>query len=129
MLFDFSGRLRENPQLLSLLGHYAQLAAPDPPAWQDRVMELDGADPREVTALHGELIAFDWVEQNAGHVRVRPDGSLAECYRVTTQGLREFRRITGQEVTDEPPEPPAKAPPGPPRRKKANAEPQPSSPA
>lgn len=82
MLFDFSGRLRENANLLALLGHYARLAAADRSTWQDRVMKLDVADPWEVTALHGELIAFDWVERNAGHVRVRPDGTLAECYRV-----------------------------------------------
>ncbi len=129
MLFDFSGRLRENARLLALLGHYARLGAADRDAWQDRAMQLDGADLREVTALHGELIAFDWVEQNAGHVRVRPDGTLAECYRVTAQGLREYGRVTGQEVVEEPPEPTAKAPSGPPRRRKAKPEPQPTSPA
>jgi hypothetical protein len=127
MLYDFAGRLRENPRLLALLGHYARLGVPERAAWQDRVMHLDGADPRELTVLHGELIAFDWVEQNAGHVRVKPDGALAECYRVTAQGLREYRRFTGEEVADELAEPEDKAPPRPPRRKKDRPETQTAS--
>jgi hypothetical protein len=117
MLYDFAGRLRENPGLLALLGALRPVGAPEREVWRDRVMHLDGADPREVTALHGELIAFDWVEQNAGHVRVKPDGTLAECYRATAQGLREYRRLTGEEVADEVADPEEKAPPRLPRRK------------
>ncbi len=47
----------------------------------------------------------------------------------TAQGLREYGRVTGQEVVEETPEPTVRVPPGPPRREKAMPEPQPSSPA
>ena len=33
------------------------------------------------------------------------DGTLSACYRVTQQGLREFRRLHGVEAADEQPEP------------------------
>lgn len=128
MLFDFAGRLRDNARLLALLGRYAEPAIPDQAAWRDRVMELDGADPREVTTLHGELIAFGWVEPNPGHVRVRADGTPGECYRATAHGLREYGRITGREVADETADAEEKAPPLPPRRRRVKSAPQTSGP-
>ena len=82
-MFDFSVRLRENAHLLALLSHYAQAGAEDRTAWQDRLMRVDGVEPQQLTTLHGELIAFDWVEQNTGDARWSPDGALAACYRVT----------------------------------------------
>ena len=117
-MFDFSRRLRENAHLLSLLTHYAQLGSGDRTTWQDRLMEMDGADPKQLTVLHGELIAFDWVEQNTGQAVFRPDGTLSACYRVTQHGLKEFRRIHGIEAVEEPPETAEKAPPRFARRKK-----------
>lgn len=122
-MFDFSLRLRENAHLLALLSHYARLGSEDRTVWQDRVMRMDGVEPRELTTLHGELIAFDWVEQNTGHARLAPDGTLAACYRVTAHGLREFRRIHGIESVEEQPEPTEKALPRVPRRKKEKQEP------
>jgi hypothetical protein len=121
-MFDFSVRVRDNPRLLTLLSHYARAGAADRTAWQDRLMELDGAEPREVTALHGELIAFDWIEQNTGHVSLRPDGALAACYRVTQHGLREFRRISGVEAVEEQPEVTEKPQSKFPRKKKEKLE-------
>lgn len=122
-MFDFSTRLRENAHLLALLSHYAQLGAEDRAAWQDRLMQVDGLGPKDLTALHGELIAFDWIEQNTGHVGFGPDGALSACYRVTRQGLREYRRIHGIEAAEEPPEPAEDARPKVPRRKKEKPEP------
>ncbi len=122
-MFDFPMRLRENAHLLALLSHYARLGSEDRTAWQDRVMRMDGVEPKDLTVLHGELIAFDWVEQNTGHARFRPDGTLAACYRVTANGLREFRRIHGIEYAEEHPEPAEKAHPRFTRRKKEKQEP------
>lgn len=85
-------------------------------------MQMDGAEPKDLTALHGELIAFDWIEQNTGHVSVRPDGALAVCYRVTQNGLREFRRICGLEAVEEQPEVVEKPQSKFPRRKKEKPE-------
>ncbi len=120
-MFDFSVRLRENAQLLSLLSHYARLGSEDRAAWRDRLMQMDGVEPAQVTALHGELIAFDGIEQNTGHAVLLPDGTLSACYRVTQNGLREFRRLHGIESTAEQPEPAEKPPPRFPRKKKEPA--------
>ena len=120
-MFDFSVRLRENAQLLALLGHYAQAGAEDQAAWRDRLMRLDGVGPEQLTALHGELIAFDGIEQNTGHAVLLPDGTLSACYRVTQHGLREFRRLHGVEASDEQPEPAEKPQPRFPRKKKEPA--------
>lgn len=115
-------RLRESARLLSLLSHYARAGSGDRAAWQDRLMAMDGVEPRELTALHGELIAFDWVEQDTGHVGLRPDGALAACYRVTQNGLREFRRVSGLEAVEEQAESAERPPPRFPRKKQEKPE-------
>jgi len=71
-----------------------------------------------MTALHGELIAFDGIEQNTGHAVLLPDGTLSACYRVTQHGLREFRRLHGVEAVDEHTEPAEKPQQRFPRKKK-----------
>lgn len=122
-MLDFPKRLRENAQLLALLSHYAQLGSVDRTIWQDRLMQMEGVEAKELTVLHGELIAFDWVEQNTGHAVGRPDGTLSGCYRITQNGLREYRRIHGIEAVEEP-EAIDKAPPRVPRKKKEKKEPE-----
>jgi hypothetical protein len=126
-MFDFSTRLRENAHLLSLLSHYAQIGAEDREAWQARLMQMDGLAPKDLTALHGELIAFDWIEQNTGHASFGPDGVLSACYRVTRQGLRDYRRLHGIEAAEEPAEPTEDTRPKFPRRKKDKPEPAPAA--
>lgn len=117
-MFDLSVRLRENAHLLSLLSHYARPGSEDREAWRDRVMTMDGVGPEQLTALHGELIALDAVEQNTGHAVLLPDGTLSACYRVTPAGLREFRRLHGVEAAEEQPAAAEEPRPRPPRRKK-----------
>ena len=121
-MFDFSVRLRESAHLLALLAHYAQAGAEDRTAWRDRLMRMDGVEPQQLTTLHGELIAFDGIEQNTGHAVLRPDGALAACYRVTPHGLREFRRLHGIEAGEVQPEEAEKPPPRFSRKKKERAE-------
>jgi hypothetical protein len=116
-MFDLSARLRANAHLRTLLSHYARLGSEDRAAWRDRVTRLDGVAVEQLTALHGELIAFDGIEQNTGHAVLRPDGTLSACYRVTQAGLKEFCRLHGVEAVDE--EPGAvEQPPGRPRGKR-----------
>lgn len=78
------------PGLLDLLNHYAGLAQPDRHAWQDRLMEQGDLAPRDLTRLHGELIASGYIEQNTGHTLPNRPG-VAACYRITTAGLRALR--------------------------------------
>ncbi|MBM4012974.1 MAG: hypothetical protein FJ286_16685 [Planctomycetes bacterium] len=120
-LLDFPRRLKENAHLLALLSHYAQLGSEDRTVWQDRLMQMEGIEAKQLTVLHGELIAFDWIEQNTGHAVGRPDGTLSGCYRVTQNGLREYRRIQGIEAVEEP-ETSEKSPPRIPRKKKEKNE-------
>ena len=54
-MFDHSQRLRENPHLLFLLSHYAQLVTEDRATWQDRLMQMDGVEPKQLSALGSVL--------------------------------------------------------------------------
>lgn len=118
---DLVVRLQDNPHLLDLLAHYARPGSGDREAWRDRVMNMDGVVAERLSALHGELIALDAVEQNTGHAVLLPDGTLSACYRVTPAGMREFRRLHGVEAAGKPPEAAETPPPRPPRRKKERA--------
>ncbi len=121
-MLDESQRLRENPQLLSLLSHYAQMGAEDRATWRDRVMQMEGMEPKQLSVLHGELIAFDWIEQNTGQAICRPDGILSACYRITLNGLREYRRFHGVEIADESVPTAEKSPPRFSRKKKQKSD-------
>jgi len=90
-MFDEFERLCQTQPLLHLLGHYAELGAGDRETWQDRLMALDGVAARELSRLHGELIAYGWVEQNTGTTPVLKPGVAACCYRITSAGLKTFK--------------------------------------
>ena len=72
--------LTASDALRDLLAHYAGRAAPDRQAWHDRLMRLDRCEPRDLSKLHGKLIAFGWLEQNTG--------VLPSCYRATRAGMK-----------------------------------------
>jgi hypothetical protein len=86
-------RLRDTPELFSLLGHYAGLVGPDRQAWHDRRMDLDGCEPRQLTRLHGELLAYGWLEQNTGVVSAPRKGEAPGCYRVTRAGIKALEQV------------------------------------
>jgi hypothetical protein len=119
-MFDDSQRLQENPHLLALLSHYAEQGSENRATWRDRLMQMDGVSALDLSKLHGELIAFDWIEQNTGQAVLRTDGTLSACYRFTLNGLREYRRVHGLEVEVE--EVPEKPQPRFARKKREKAE-------
>jgi hypothetical protein len=121
-MFDDSVRLRENPHLLALLSHYAELGSEDRATWRDRLMEMEGVAPKQLSALHGELIAFSWIEQNTGLATPGKDGINSSCYRVTPHGLRTYRGVHGAETEVEDAEAPEKPQPRLPRKKKEKSE-------
>jgi hypothetical protein len=90
-MFDEFERLCQTPPLQALLARYAEAGKADRTAWQDRVMEVDGLAGRDLSRLHGELIAYGWVEQNTGATPALKPGVAAACYRVTPAGLRAYR--------------------------------------
>jgi hypothetical protein len=95
VVYDEPDMIDPDGPLFGLLRHYAELGLADRESWRDRVMELDGAGAKELSRLHGELIALGWVEQNTGATPVLKPGVAAACYRVTTHGLRAYRQTTG----------------------------------
>jgi hypothetical protein len=121
-MLDSSLCLQENPQILALLSNYAQLGTEDHETWRDRLMQMDSVAPKQLSVLHGELIALDWIEQNSGQAIPLKDGTLSACYRITPQGLREYRRFHGIECVVVGSESPQKSKPKFPRKKKAEPE-------
>src|SRR4051812_18530558 len=99
-MFDELQRLRDRVTLNRLLTHYTDLGAADRQLWQDRVMALDGVEAKELTGLHGELIAHGWVEQNTGVPPALRPGAVPGCYRVTAAGLRALRQAQAPEADD-----------------------------
>jgi hypothetical protein len=96
-MFDELDRLREAAELHTLLTQYADLAGPDRQVWQDRRMALEGCGRRDLTKLHGELIAYGWIEQNTGVVPVARLDEAPGCYRVTPAGLRALKQVLVEE--------------------------------
>jgi hypothetical protein len=107
MLFDELERLREAEELRRLLTHYGQVGAADREAWQDRLAELDGVAAKGLVGLHGELLAYGWLEQNTGVTARGKPGAVAACYRITPAGLRALRLAQTRRAADE--EDPAEA--------------------
>lgn len=91
-MFDELQRLREAKELFDLLSHYAELGAADRQVWQDRRADLDGVEPRTLIKLHGELLAYGWLEQNTGSTPVLRPGIAANCYRITPSGIRALKQ-------------------------------------
>ncbi len=89
-MFDFLERLQNSPKLLQLFNHYATLGKTDPQAWHPRLMVMEGDESVDMAKLHGELIAYDFVDQNTGN--------LPCCYRLTRAGQKALRQI---ELTQE----------------------------
>jgi hypothetical protein len=84
-------RLRDEEPLRRLLAHYVDLGADDRAAWQDRLMELDDLQPPALARLHGELLAYGWLEMNVGAPPALGTGVVPSCYRATGAGRRALR--------------------------------------
>jgi hypothetical protein len=79
-------RLRNTPHLRELLGYYANREA-----WTNRLMQMEGVEPKELVKLHGDLIAFEWAEQNTGQT--------PNCYRITRAGQQALEQVQVPEGT------------------------------
>ncbi len=97
-MFDELERLRDVKELFDLLTHYQDLAAADRQVWQDRLAEMEGVEPRHLVKLHGELLAYGWLEQNTGLTPSLRPGAAAGCYRITTAGIRALKQARTQAV-------------------------------
>ena len=97
-MFDELQRLRDAKELFDLLSHYAELGAADRQIWQDRRADMDGVEPRALVKLHGELLAYGWLEQNTGSTTLLRPGTAANCYRITLSGIRALKLARTPEV-------------------------------
>jgi hypothetical protein len=97
-MFNELERLRDSTDLFDLLAHYAGLTGPDRQVWQDRRMQQGENSPRSLAHLHGELIAYGWLEQNTGLTPILRKGEAPSCYRITTAGLRALKQVKAGEV-------------------------------
>lgn len=83
--------LKGNENLSRLLSHYASAGAAARETWQDRVMELEGADRQGLVKLHGILLAHRWIDQNTGSVSPLQPGVVRQCYRITAAGFKALK--------------------------------------
>lgn len=97
-MFDEMERLRDVKELAALLRHYQQVGEADREVWQDRLDELDGVEARQLVKLHGELLAYGWLEQNTGLTPVLRLGTAASCYRITSGGIRALKQVRMMEM-------------------------------
>ncbi|MHB1426856.1 MAG: hypothetical protein ACYC3I_27175 [Gemmataceae bacterium] len=108
-MFDELDRLRDVKELFALLRHYQQAGQADREAWQDRLAEMDSVEPRQLVKLHGELLAYGWLEQNTGLTPPPSSPSnlggdkgggraVAGCYRITVAGVRALKQVRTQEM-------------------------------
>jgi hypothetical protein len=92
-MFDELERLRSVKELFALLDHYGRLAAATgAETWQDRLEQLEDTNPRELVRLHGELLAYGWLEQNTGATPVLRAGAAPACYRLTSAGKKALQQ-------------------------------------
>jgi hypothetical protein len=59
---------------------------------------MEGVEARQLVKLHGELLAYGWLEQNTGLTPVLRAGAAANCYRITPAGLRALKQVRTAEV-------------------------------
>jgi hypothetical protein len=92
-MFDEVGRLRTAKDLYELLEAYRSRSGGDRQAWQDRIEAIGDTTARDLARLHGELIAYGWLEQNTGVVPQPRLGAAPACYRITAAGIRALREV------------------------------------
>ena len=97
-MFDEMDRLAEARELFDLLAHYAAAGGADRDVWQDRLPEMKSVEPRQLVRLHGELLAYGWIEQNTGLTPVLKLGSAPLCYRVTPAGQRAVKQARAEKM-------------------------------
>ncbi len=85
---DERDRLSEWQALAELLADYLARQGGEREAWLDRPLAIAGLDAQEVTRLHGELLAYGWLEMQLNPSGPRRADTVAECYRLTPAGRR-----------------------------------------
>ncbi len=85
--------LRDDAELLQLLQHYVGNTTEDREAWLDRCMAINGVEAKQLTQMHGLLIAFGWIEQNSDQAASVQPETCSQCYRTTAAGRRALKQF------------------------------------
>jgi hypothetical protein len=95
-------RLSQSVPLQLLLSHYAEAGVTTPGEWQERARQLERVEVRLLAKLHGELLAYEWIEQNT-HQTIHGRASATRCcYRVTEAGMLALKQVlTGLAEADD----------------------------
>lgn len=102
-MLDALAVLRANDHLRRLLLEYRLLREYEPETlWHDRIMALADLAPKELSRLHGLLLANGWLD-----IRVMPEafeqpGRIAQCYRITREGLLALRQSDDWQAMSDP---------------------------
>ena len=97
-MFDEMERLRDEKDFSACCPTTPCWRAADRQVWQDRLLEMEGVEARQLVRLHGELLAYGWLEQNTGLTPVLRRGEAPACYRITTAGLRALKQLRAEQT-------------------------------
>ena len=97
-MFDEMERLCNEKHLYALLSHYAAPGVEDRQVWQDRLCEMDSVEGQQLGRLHGELLAYNWLEQNTGLTPVLRRGEAPACYRITPAGFGVVKQLRAEQA-------------------------------
>jgi hypothetical protein len=87
-----AGPTGRDERIFGLLDHYRCEAGDDRDKWVDRVMAWPDSTAKDLTRLHGSLLAVAWVEMNLAPAGAPGTGRVAECYRLTPAGRQALKR-------------------------------------
>ena len=89
---DDAGPADRDERIFGLLDHYRHVGGDDREKWVDRVMEWPDSTAKDLTRLHGTLLAAAWVEMNLAPSGRPSAGRVTECYRLTAAGRQALKR-------------------------------------
>jgi hypothetical protein len=64
-------------------------------------MRLGDGSGKDLVRVHGELLAYGWIEQNKGVVAAGPPGTVARCYWITPAGRKALKRVRTERAFEE----------------------------
>jgi hypothetical protein len=100
---DLQGALPQGAAFIDFFRYTRCEFDPTRPGWAGERRagrELEGVPAPALARLHGELIAFGWLEMNLGAPPVMRSGVVPQCYRATAAGRRALREVKAGESDD-----------------------------
>jgi hypothetical protein len=92
MLGSLEPLCEEGPvrHLLTLYRRMKERVQPD--GWYDRLTELPGVEPTELSRHYGLLLANGWLDVRIAKESLTASGGVKQAYQITKDGLRALQR-------------------------------------